>query len=211
MIKIFRDFLPEHQAEYLSNSIINTKEDWWSYAIKHSATEKVLYYKNNIQQREALLGVQPTINLSFVNGQFTYKFKRSTKHVDSCNCYECTFRQTYLESKEFKDFISKEAEIENPKIYETFVSVYERGDFLSMHHDGKRGVAFIFNLTKNWLPEYGGLLNVVQEDGTYKAIVPEYNSLVLLTNLGETGTNHFVSEISAIAPRARLAISGWYN
>lgn len=210
MIKMIRNFLPEHQAEHLSNGIINTPEHWWSYAVAYNGSKGVYYFKNTILDRTNLEAHKPYIDKSFQEGHFTYKFKRSTNHVESCNCYECDFKKEYLDSEEFKGFISKETGIQNPAVYETFASVYDRGDYLSMHPDAKRGVAFIFNLTKDWLPEFGGLLNVQQEDGSYKAIVPEYNSLVLL-QLGEAGTQHFVSEVSAYAPKPRIAISGWYN
>lgn len=210
MIKIFRNFLPESQVEVLRNGIMTTPEQWWAYAVAYNGSKGVYYFKNSVSERANLETHKPYIDKSFQEGHFTYKFKRSTNHVETCTCYECNFKSRFLQSDDFKRFITDETGIKNPTIYETFSSVYDRGDYLSMHPDAKRGVAFIFNLTKDWLPEFGGLLNVKQEDGTYKAIIPEYNSLVLL-QLGEAGTPHFVSEVSAYAPKPRIAISGWYN
>lgn len=210
MIKTFKNFLSEERAERLHNGILTTPEGWWSYAVMYQGLQKVRYFKNNFKEREALRHSEATINQSFRHGNFTYRFKRSTPHVKECSCYECNFRSAYLESAEFKEFIEQEAEVKSPVLYESFCSVYEKGDYLSMHPDAKRGVAFIFNLTKNWIPEFGGLLNIQQEDGTYKTIVPEYNSLTLL-KLGDAGTSHFVSEVSKYATKCRIAISGWYN
>lgn len=210
MIKTFKNFLSESIAETLHNGIMTTPEQWWSYAVMYTGLQKVRYFKNTFAERQALESVQSNINNSFTTGNFTYKFKRSTSHVKGCNCYECNFKETFLNSEDFKNFISVETGLENPEIYESFCSVYEKGDYLSMHPDAKRGVAFILNLTKAWRPEFGGLLHIKQDDDTYKVIFPEYNSLVLL-QLGEAGTPHFVSEVSAYAPIPRIAISGWYN
>lgn len=210
MIKIFPNFLPESKAETLSNGIMTAPEQWWSYAVAYNGSKGVYYFKNTIFDRMNLETHKPYIDKSLQEGHFTYKFKRSTSHVETCNCYECNFKNSFLNSDDFKNFIEAKTGIRKPTLYEFFSSVYEKGDYLSMHPDAKRGVAFIFNLTKDWLPEFGGLLNVRQEDGSYKAILPEYNSLILL-QLGEAGTPHFVSEVSAYAPRPRIAISGWYN
>ena len=40
-----------------------------------------------------------------------------------------------------------------------FLSKYLSGDFLSTHTDyvEKRDIAFVYQLTKYWRPEYGGL------------------------------------------------------
>jgi Rps23 Pro-64 3,4-dihydroxylase Tpa1-like proline 4-hydroxylase len=147
---------------------------------------------------------------SFLAGSFTYKFKRSTKHTETCNCVECEFRKNTLESDDFKQFISQETSLKNPQLFESFVSVYESGDFLSMHTDVNRGVAFILNLTAGWRPEYGGMLHI-KTDNEIKAIPPVYNSFVLLGLKNGAGIPHFVSEVSQYVPYPRIAISGWYN
>jgi Rps23 Pro-64 3,4-dihydroxylase Tpa1-like proline 4-hydroxylase len=53
------------------------------------------------------------------------------------------------------------------------------------------------------------LLHVANESG-FQCYVPGWGDLVLL-ELGESGENHFVSEVTSMAPRPRIAISGWYN
>jgi Rps23 Pro-64 3,4-dihydroxylase Tpa1-like proline 4-hydroxylase len=126
--------------------------------------------------------------------------------------YQNTLRDEYRKKEIEQDFIKSfhKGDLKNPFLYESFVSSYSSGDFLNLHSDKQRGIAFILNLTQGWKPEYGGLLNVIKDENNIQTIFPKFNSLVLL-NLGEAGTPHFVSEVSKYAPFSRIAISGWYN
>lgn len=200
MIETYRDFLPIDLAEHLHEEIYKTPEHWWKYAYKFF-DEDVKYVGNDLNSRN--LDYDKKIVESLQQGYFTYRFKRSTNHVSSCTCYECSFN-TYLDNA-FVSFLKENTYLKNPVRYETFVSVYDRGDFLSTHTDTQRGIAFIFNLTKNWKAEYGGMLHV---DG--KFIEPEFNSLTIM-ELPNGGLPHFVSEVTSSAPHQRIAISGWFN
>lgn len=208
MLKIIRDFLPEEKALQLSNEIYDTPENWWSYAIKHN--DDLSYLKSSLRDFHAKNRLEKELQERLHEGKFSYKFKRSTKHVKNCNCYECVFTLEYLENI-LKNVILKETGWDDCFVSESFVSAYQPGDFLSMHTDENRGIAYILNLTSGWKPEYGGMLNVLQPDGTFKAIFPEFNSLVLMQIEEDGGTPHFVSEVSAYAPCHRVAFSGWYN
>ena len=210
MIKVFNNFLAAKEAYELSTGLMEIPEHWWSYAVAHEKLDTARYYKNTLRERQRLREAQPNIVDSFLAGSFTYKFKRSTKHTATCNCVECEFRKNTLESEDFKQFIAQETSLKNPQLFESFVSVYEAGDFLSMHTDENRGVAFILNLTAGWRPEYGGMLHV-KTDNEIKAIPPVYNSFVLLGLERGKGIPHFVSEVSQYVPNPRIAISGWYN
>ena len=57
----------------------------------------------------------------------------------------------------------------------------------------------------------GGVLNVLSTDGSYTAIPPEFNSLVLMEVDETKGTEHFVSEVSKYVTSSRVAYSGWYT
>lgn len=210
MIKVFNDFLPEEKAEELSAAIYDTPEHWWSHVHKYDKTENPIHYQNTLRDEYRKKEIEQDFIKSFHEGSFTYRFKRSTSHVPECACYECKFKEETLESEEFKTFIEEEMDLKDPFLYESFVSSYSSGDFLNLHSDQQRGIAFIFNLTQGWKPEYGGLLNVIKDENNIQTIFPKFNSLVLL-NLGEAGTPHFVSEVSKYAPFSRIAISGWYN
>lgn len=209
MVKIFKEFLDHKQAWDLACSIDGTPANWWNHVLKHKGLEKPLNTNENVggyrHRFENMAKIQKTVE----KGLFAYKFHRTTPHVAKCTCWECKFRTSMLESKEFKDFITKETGLKNPVLFETFTAAYHPKDFLGQHTDEQRGIAFIFHLSWKWKPEYGGLFHVENEEG-FQTYVPGWGDLVLM-NLGESGKNHFVSEVSELAPRPRISIGGWYN
>lgn len=209
MIKILKNYLSHDESWNLACAADGTPAHWWSKAIKHNKTTKPIMMNNTIGGYRQEYGASQHITNSVNSNAFTYRFSRSTNHVKGCGCWECTFKKEVLESEKFKDVIRKNTGIKNPVLYETFTSAYYPGDFLGRHTDEKRGVAFIFNLSWDWKPEYGGILNIENGD-TWTSYVPGWGDLVLL-ELGEIGKVHFVSEVSSLAPRPRLAITGWYN
>ena len=203
MIKLYKNFLPEVMAENLHQSVYDCDSAWW---------EKVRLIRgdkdNIITTHNTVRGLSHDYNdrltSSLRDGYFTYSFTRSMKHFRTCKCFQCEFR-TYA-SYVLKDHIEKNSDLGDVELDEMFFSVYERGDFLSTHHDSNKGdVAFVLNLTKDWRPEYGGVFHC---EGQY--VVPEFNSLMLLY-LGENGVPHYVSEVSQRAPHQRIAISGWFR
>jgi SM-20-related protein len=90
-------------------------------------------------------------------------------------------------------------------------TLYAPGHFLRPHNDEEsqrgRRVAYVLNLTAGeWLPHWGGYLNFFTSDwDVEQAYRPRFNSL----NLFRVPQWHSVSEISAAAPLARYAITGW--
>jgi hypothetical protein len=206
MIKIYEDFLPQELAEELHDEIYKTPDNWWTYAYKYF-DKKPVYMQHTLTGLNAKRKLDEAVERSFQEGNFSYKFKRSMKHVDTCKCYECKFND-YL-NNEFVEWLKNNTFLENPYKYESFVSIYDRGDFLSSHTDEQRGIAFIFNLTKNWKPEYGGMLHISRDEGI-EVVYPKFNSLVIM-ELGDGGLSHYVSEVSQYATHQRIAISGWFN
>tara|TARA_R110000782_G_C14700568_1_gene402071 strand:- start:166 stop:831 length:666 start_codon:yes stop_codon:yes gene_type:complete len=92
----------------------------------------------------------------------------------------------------------------------TFTSKYEGGDFLSPHTDKDNGrIAFVYQLTKDWLPGYGGLFmrmpDAVNVDVT---ILPQFNQLTIFNVSGE-GSPHMVTNVIPGLQKSRIAYSGW--
>lgn len=90
-------------------------------------------------------------------------------------------------------------------------TLYEPGDFLSLHDDREdargRRVAYVLNLAaEEWRPEWGGYLNFF-DDGLdiEQAIRPRFNTL----NLFRVPRLHNVSRVADEAPLGRYAITGW--
>ena len=87
---------------------------------------------------------------------------------------------------------------------------YRQGDLLTLHSDRdtatRRLSAWVFNLSREWRPEWGGLL-LFHEGGR---IVEGFNPLFNSLSLFRVPMDHSVTQVTDFAPRDRLAISGWY-
>ena len=92
-------------------------------------------------------------------------------------------------------------------------TLYEPGQFLSLHHDGVeegRRLAFVLNLCaiEDWRPDWGGYLLFYNREGeVVEGFRPRFNSL----NLFRVPQQHAIAPVAASAPSARYAISGWIH
>jgi len=90
-------------------------------------------------------------------------------------------------------------------------SYYAPGDHSLPHTDhlGQRSVAYVWHLTKNWKPQWGGALYWCREyaDSTY--IHASFNTLTLFAVT--PFTTHFVTTVSPHATEKRLAFNGWWE
>jgi Rps23 Pro-64 3,4-dihydroxylase Tpa1-like proline 4-hydroxylase len=87
---------------------------------------------------------------------------------------------------------------------------YLPGHFLSQHNDENaqegRLYAYVIGFSKNWNPDWGGLLHILNNKGEIvKTLIPEYNSLSIF----KVPQNHFVSYVTPFSDSSRLAITGW--
>lgn len=92
------------------------------------------------------------------------------------------------------------------------ISSFAPGDFLTRHRDEvtaeRRRIAFVLNLTPEWHPDWGGLLQFFHDNGdTRDAWSPLFNSLCLF----DVKHVHSVTTIAPFTPKPRLAISGWFH
>jgi SM-20-related protein len=90
-------------------------------------------------------------------------------------------------------------------------TLYAPGHFLRPHNDEERQrgrrVAYVLNMTAGeWRPDWGGYLNFFDADWDIEqAFRPRFNCL----NLFRVPQWHDVGEVSAAAPIARFAVTGW--
>lgn len=87
---------------------------------------------------------------------------------------------------------------------------YMAGHFLRKHNDQVgnqyREIAYVLNLTKDWKPEWGGLLQFMDEGGTVtETYMPTFNSLTLF----RVPMWHHVNQVAPSVSSARYAITGW--
>ncbi len=87
---------------------------------------------------------------------------------------------------------------------------YLPGHFLKLHNDHNasegRRFAYVFSVTRDWCPDWGGLLHFTDDQGCIsRTLVPGFNTL----NLFQVPRDPFVSLVAPYAQRPRLAITGW--
>jgi Rps23 Pro-64 3,4-dihydroxylase Tpa1-like proline 4-hydroxylase len=90
---------------------------------------------------------------------------------------------------------------------------YGPGQFLRRHTDQSPAnevwrVAYVYNLTPEWQPDWGGYLLLLDGHGDVRrGFRPRYNVLNLLA----VPQPHLVSLVSPFAGAARYAITGWFR
>ena len=88
---------------------------------------------------------------------------------------------------------------------------YTKGHFLTRHLDivpnGNRKFAFVLGLTKGWHPDWGGLLQFYEKNGTPRdAWTPQFNVLSIF----EVSHVHAVTYVTPFATEPRLSLTGWF-
>jgi SM-20-related protein len=88
---------------------------------------------------------------------------------------------------------------------------YSAGQYLTRHRDDIAGttrrLAYVFGFTRSWHPDWGGLLQFYEEDGTPRdAWMPAFNRLSLF----DIRHLHSVSYVTPFAGEARLSLTGWF-
>jgi Rps23 Pro-64 3,4-dihydroxylase Tpa1-like proline 4-hydroxylase len=154
------------------------------------------------------------VSRAFVAGKFSYCFYGFLeKHDDSCKCTACVVRGFFHRSETIMKF-STMTGMHLVQCNEVICSCYKGGNFLSPHEDKAKGkLGFVLNLSRDWLPQFGGNLNFLDDDWIHirKVVVPKFNNLVLFDLPKGKGVPHFVSHIFPGVSLKRLGIAGWFS
>jgi len=116
----------------------------------------------------------------------------------------------FLSSEEVLAFLRIVTGAEDISFADAQATAYDPGHFLTSHDDlapkQMRRVAYVFNLTKMWNVEWGGLLTF-HDDGSKVAasLIPAFNAL----NLFAVPQLHSVSFVTPFAARRRYSVTGW--
>jgi len=89
-------------------------------------------------------------------------------------------------------------------------TLYSPGNFLKAHDDFSspeldRRYAMVFNFTKDWESHWGGLLQILGEEGIKETVMPTFNSVSIL----KLPQVHQVSYVAPFAMKPRFAITSW--
>ncbi len=144
-----------------------------------------------------------------------YRFSEITgalaKYRDSANL--TIFRQfvAALKGDDFKSYFEEITGIDLGPTPLVNAYSYRAGDFLSLHTDDVKDkrLSFVFYLSPEWEPEFGGTLHLIDPAGQVLEVSPEHNSLVIFDVTAKT--EHFISPVEARAgDKLRMTISGWF-
>eukprot|EP01084_Bolivina_argentea_P006480 12299_1 len=121
---------------------------------------------------------------------------------------------SYLNSSYVTNIMSKILKKNIVGVSDLFVSIYYKGNFLSIHDDRGLGhYAFVNFLSQDWdSDKYGGSLNFNCQD-RYKwkdscyELKPKFNQQFMFKVWPES-VQHFVKQV--IVDKPRIAITGWY-
>ena len=221
---VIEDFFePDFAEELYKFFTIDMDYTWWFTSFRgpvlgdredktyrNGETQFLQRTESNLDQIE--FETQKTYH-SLNEGSFSYVFDRTTKHKDTCPCKECEFKK-YFGGTTALDFLSILTCKHLTKKGEFFCSRYSSGQFLGPHHDLNKGkVGFVINLTKDWKPEYGGLLQFLTDDYKHvtKTILPEFNKITLFEIPEEKGIPHCVSHVNPGVKVNRISYTGWFS
>lgn len=210
-----KNWLDVDYANSLYEHLVSMPEDWWCVATYPAIDNVRMETRILPENTKYIEDCSILAREEFLKGNFSHRFKRTLdNHGSDCPCLECKFRVDVV-SPEVQDFLRYITGFKINKTNALFASYYSDGDFLSPHSDGPNGLlGFVYNLSKNWKPEYGGNLffqnnqdlNVIE-----RVLVPSFNTLTMF-DLGTTqGHSHFVSEVVKDVPAKRVTMTGWWG
>ena len=211
------DFLEEEDAELIRRFLLtDMPEDWWSTSVlinkgENKEAKHVRRLPENLKEIEekSLLAAD-----AFAEGVFSYVFDRTLdNHFKQCPCAECNFR-AFLKTEPLLTTMSTVSAYEITKSNGIFASRYTSGQFLSPHHDKAKGkIGFVFSLSKDWRPEYGANLHIMEDDylTVKKVIAPKFNNLILFDIPKYNGIPHFVSHVAPRINNKRISMAGWFE
>lgn len=88
---------------------------------------------------------------------------------------------------------------------------YTPGHFLTRHRDetdDDRRLAFVFGFSRNWHPDWGGLLQFYEQNGTPReAWAPSFNTVSMF----DIRHIHAVTFVAPYALEPRLSLTGWFR
>lgn len=94
---------------------------------------------------------------------------------------------------------------------EAMASLYAAGSFLTRHTDhgdGARRAAYVIGLSKDWRPDWGGLLLFYNE---HKDVIAGYTPRFNVVTIFDTKYEHAVTQVSNFAGGGRYSIAGWFR
>ena len=116
----------------------------------------------------------------------------------------------WLDSEEFLGFARSVTGFGDIGFVDAQATRFSPGHFLSAHDDSAEGknrcAAYVFNFTEEWVPDWGGYLQLLDDDGHVRCgLRPRFNVL----NIIAVPQLHNVGFVAPFAGAVRLSVTGW--
>lgn len=117
----------------------------------------------------------------------------------------------FLNTPETLDFMRQVSGIPEIIKGDAQATRFRGGQFLTFHDDlpneEPRRIAFVFNLTRKWNPDWGGYLNIYDDEGNISlGLKPNFNVL----NIFQVPRQHSVAMVAPFTEAFRFSITGWF-
>ena len=141
-----------------------------------------------------------------------YMIGRAQKNVASERLRYLHSIFEFLNGREMLDFVCKVSDRDDLLSADAQYTRYTAGQFLTRHRDDvsseERRLAYVLAFSKDWHPDWGGLLQFYEDDGTPRdAWSPKFNSMSLF----DIRHVHSVTYVTPFALNPRLSLTGWFR
>ena len=143
-------------------------------------------------------------------GRYGFQFRYEVIRVGEDSTTPLAQFAAFLSSPEVAGLLRTITGADDVTFADAHASRYRPGHFLTTHDDrvdsmGRRA-AYVLNLTPEWRPDWGGLLQFFDNRGDVtRAFTPGFN----LLNIFRVPQAHNVSWVTPLAGAPRYAVTGW--
>lgn len=210
------DLFPIEQIEQIWSYYYHQPDNWWNHVIHpdpyydYANSPEDYYHMHYLEENDPTFKERDEFSRDYNRrGEFSYQYFRQ----DHFNGKQHPLLSIF-QHPEFISFLEFVTGYENltPDLDRTFISNYGPGHYNGPHTDGTNGrIAFVFHMSRNWRPEYGGIFMRTDWDmlTVNKAISPSYNTLTMF-DTSDGGAPHLVSEVVKGCDNKRISYTGWY-
>jgi SM-20-related protein len=145
-----------------------------------------------------------------MGGRFGFQFRYDVIRTGKGGAPLLAAFADFLSSPDMIAFLRTLTGADDIDFADAHASRYRPGHFLTTHDDrvdamGRRA-AYVLNLTPEWRPDWGGLLQFFDAGGNVaRAFTPGFNIL----NIFRVPQPHSVSWVTPLAAAPRFAVTGW--
>lgn len=116
----------------------------------------------------------------------------------------------WLNGEAFLEFVRGITGFPDISFADAQATCFKPGHFLTVHDDHAEGkhrrAAYVFNFTRDWRADWGGYLQLLNDDDDIRhAFRPRFNTLNLLA----VPQKHNVGIVAPFAGGSRLSVTGW--